>query len=205
MNSALRIPHPALSSRPTLVIFQGGASPSDTPLETYLLGAWRAATLDLLSLAGQIDAFAGAVLVTEDPSLIQDAQVLTLPLPLVIEGGGESFHFGEALKSVCEKYSLQRVVYAGGAALPLATADLLRDLALSVSSDAPCVVANSLYSADFVAFQPAEALSRISLPSTDNNLAWLLHYTAGLPFASTPRTLASQFDIDTPPDLSVLQ
>jgi hypothetical protein len=156
-------------------------------------------------LAGQGDAFARVMLVSEDPPLIAAARALSLPLPLTIEPGGESsFHFGRVLKNVCEKHDLSRVVYAGGAALPLATGDLLRDLSLSVSGDAPCVVANSLYSADFMAFHPAEALSRIDLPSTDNNLAWQLHYNAGLPFASTPRTLASHFDIDTPPDLAVL-
>jgi hypothetical protein len=176
--------------------------PSDTPLERYFQEAQRAATLDLLSFADQTAAFAGIVLITEDPALIQEAQGLSIPLTL--ETGGSNFHFGEVFRTVCEKHRLQRVVYAGGAALPLASPDLLKDLALTVSGEGPCVVANSLFSADFVAFYPAGAFSRIPLPATDNNLAWLLHFNAGLPFAATPRTLATQFDIDTPPDLAVL-
>ena len=193
-----------MKPRPTLVIFQGGARLSDTPLESYVLEAQTAATLDLLSLAAESDAFERALLVTEDPMLVGEAEKLSGVLSLTIERGGEPFHFGEALRRVCEVHRLERVVYAGGASLPLATRWLLRELAVPVSGEGECVVANSLFSADFVAFYPAGALARIPLPAADNNLAWLLHYTAGLPFAPTPRTIASQFDIDTPPDLAVL-
>jgi hypothetical protein len=80
----------------------------------------------------------------------------------------------------------------------------LRDLALAVSGVGECVVANNLYSADIMAFYPASALERIELPATDNDLAWLLHFKAGLPFAPMPRTLTTQFDIDTPTDVGAL-
>jgi hypothetical protein len=190
--------------RPTLVVFQGGARNSQPPLEALLLRAQSAAALDLLLLAGQTGAFRAALLVTEDEVLVAEAQALSLPLSLTVEPASEPFHFGTALREVCRKHGLSRVVYAGGASLPLADGDLLIDLARSVSGVGECVVANSLFSADYVALHPASALSRIEPPATDNNLAWLLHYTAGLPFAASPRTLATQFDIDTPPDLATL-
>jgi hypothetical protein len=103
-----------------------------------------------------------------------------------------------------EALGLERVVYAGGGALPLAGADTLERLALAVSGDAPCVYTNNLFSADIAAFYPASALKQIDLSAVDNDLAWLLHYRAGLPYAAAPRTLETQFDIDTPTDVAVL-
>src|SRR5205823_1907656 len=45
---------------------------------------------------------------------------------------------------------------------------------------------------------------KITLPRTDNDLAWLLHYKASLPYAHTVKSLATSFDIDTPTDLTTL-
>jgi hypothetical protein len=88
--------------------------------------------------------------------------------------------------------------------MPLASERELADLAAAVSGEGDCVVANNLYSADVVALHPASALERIQLPAADNDLAWLLCYRATVPFAPMPRTLAAQFDLDTPTDLAVL-
>src|SRR5205823_709197 len=111
---------------------------------------------------------------------------------------GEPFHFGQALRALCQDHGLERVVYVGGGAMPLGAESDLRDLARAVGGVGECVVANNLYSADIIAFYPASALDAIDLPTTDNDLAWLLHYRGGLPFAAMPRTLTTQFDIDTP-------
>jgi hypothetical protein len=192
-----------------LVLFQGGVSPSLTPLEHLLAAAQNAASLDLLLLAGQTGAFSSAILVTEDPALATAASALPFPssLPLIIEPGLHSphgFHFGDNLLRICRAHNLQRVVYIGGGSMPLGTPAALTDLALSVSGASPCVMSNNLFSADMVAFFPATALEQIALPSTDNDLAWLLHYKAALPFAPTTKSLATHFDIDTPTDLAVL-
>jgi hypothetical protein len=89
--------------------------------------------------------------------------------------------------------------------MPLGTPAALADLALSVSGAGECVVSNNLFSADLVAFYPSSALERIDLPENDNDLAWLLHYRAGLPYAPTIKSLATHFDIDTPTDLATLR
>lgn len=195
-------------SRPTLVLFQGGVSASDTPIERLVAASQNAATLDLLLRAAQSQAFASAILVTEDPSLAASASALDLgSLPLIIEhglAGADGFHLGDNLLRLCRAHNLDRVVYVGGGAMPLGTSAALADLALSVSGTSPCVMSNNLFSADMVAFYPASALARIVLPSTDNDLAWLLHYKAGLPYAPTTKSLATHFDIDTPTDLAVL-
>lgn len=197
------------SKRPTLIIFQGGASSSPSDLETLVTSAQRPATLDLLAAAAQSDAFAQAVLVTDDRKLAEMAATIftdvTTQFPLHVEQSDTAnFQFGDILQRICATHAIERVVYLGGGAMPLGGGRELRDMAMAVSGNGQCVVANNLYSADMVAFYPASALSKIELPPTDNDLAWRLHYRAGLPFAALPRTLATQFDIDTPSDLATL-
>jgi hypothetical protein len=203
------------STSPALVVFQGGVSLSASPLERLVAEAQQAATLDLLAAASASGAYERAFLVTEQTSLAEaalaDAGSRVGGLPLTLEsvpstatGGRAGFHFGESLRDLCGAHDLERVVYVGGGALPLGGARDLSDLALAVGGDGECVVSNSLYSADVIAFYPASALDRIALPAADNDLAWLLHFKAGLPFSQMPRTLASQFDVDTPTDLATL-
>jgi hypothetical protein len=196
----------------TLVVFQGGVAAS-SPLEKLVVEAQAAAALDLLAVASSSGAFDRAILVTELDALANAATSeagASGRLPVFVEKlrpggkGSAAFHFGESLLRICRAHRLERVVYVGGGAMPLGASGDLADLALSVSGAGECVVANNLYSADVVAFQPASALDRISLPAADNDLAWLLHYRAGLPFAPMRRTLATQFDIDTPTDLATL-
>ncbi|MEO5951393.1 MAG: hypothetical protein ABIQ44_02900 [Chloroflexia bacterium] len=201
--------NPTSSTRPTLLIFQGGASASNTPLERLVIEAQNASTLDLLLTASHTNAFHNAILVTEDPLLSNAAQSLPLPnLPLITQSTNkseiQSFSFGTHLHQIVQSHNLDRVVYIGGGAMPLATPTALSDLALSVSGPGECVMSNNLFSADMVAFYPASALSRIALPENDNDLAWLLHYRAGLPNATAIKSLATNFDIDTPTDLATL-
>ena len=193
--------------KPTLLLFLSGDKPNSTSLERLVLGAQRAATYDLLLRAAGSGSYERAVLVTEDETAARTVSALpgTPPIEVLGEGTREPFHFGRRLAAVVHVLGLERVVYAGGGALPLAGADTLERLALAVSGDSPCVYTNNLFSADLAAFYPASALSRIELPAVDNDLAWLLHYKAGLPYAAAPRTLDTHFDIDTPTDVAVLR
>ncbi|HUP27589.1 MAG TPA: hypothetical protein VM409_04065 [Chloroflexia bacterium] len=171
--------------------------------------AQSASALDLLQNAAESQAFEHIVLVTESETLIAGAMelpaILRGEVPFHVEAALPGpFHFGRSLSHICSKLGLERVVYAGGASMPLATRGHLVDLAAAVGGDGHCVTSNNLFSADVVAFYPASALERISLPAADNDLAWQLHFKAGLPYAPVPRSLASQFDIDTPTDLATL-
>jgi hypothetical protein len=213
LESEKRITHHA--SRPALVVFQGGAQSSFSALERLVLAAQSAATLDVLDRAAESWAFSQALLVSEDAALVEAARGATAGWSVgysreqvmalnIASQSGEDFHFGELLQAVLREFSLERVVYVGGGAMPLASPLELRDIAAVASGVGECVAANNLYSADIVAFWPVSALEKIPLPATDNDLAWLLHYRAGLPFAPLPRTLSTQFDIDTPADLAAL-
>jgi hypothetical protein len=197
----------ATRNKPTLVVFLAGERPTDTPLERLVTGAQNAATYDLLIRAADTGAYERGLVVTEDPEVARAAGALgvDLALGIVSDYPDGPFHFGRKLASVVRAEGLERVVYVGGGALPLARVETLDRLARAVSGEGPCVYTNNLFSADLVAFSPASALASIELPALDNDLAWLLHYRAGLPYAAAPRTLDTNFDIDTPTDLAVLR
>src|SRR5438067_5888497 len=114
---------------PALVVFQGGAVTS-SPFEKLVAGAQAVATLDLLAAASVSGTFSRAVLVTEQESLasavsgLGELPVTVVQLPASDNAGAIPFHFGEHLLSICKALSLERVVYVGGGAMPLATSQM---------------------------------------------------------------------------------
>jgi hypothetical protein len=189
------------------VVFLAGHKQGDTPLERLVAGARVASTLDLLERAAGTSAYERAVLVTEDEEVMRSVGALggALPMSMANDNDEAPFHFGRRLARVVERERLERVVYVGGGAIPLASDETLGRLARAVSGEGPCVYTNNLFSADIAAFYPASALTRIDPPRVDNDLAWLLHYKSGLPYAAAPRSLETSFDIDTPTDVAVLR
>lgn len=194
------------SADPALVVFEGGRAAGYW--EKRLQQVRRAAVQDLLARAGQAQCFDPVVLVTDDAEWGQALQA-EAPGLVVWRTGATPFHFGRCLKDVVASLGLERVLYMGGGAAPLASPALLARLAAAGAvpeGAAPGrLVANNLYSADIVGFAPAlAALESIDLPAEDNILAWRLHQQAGLPVAPAPDSLALHLDIDTPAELAVL-
>lgn len=122
------------------------------------------------------------------------------------------FHFGRALRTVVVNLpENEAVVYLGaGAGLLFGRAEW-DGLEAALYSGSPVVTANNYFSADLVGWYPANALLRLSendLPDSDNNLAWALCRRAGLRWQpmlpGNRRSLATQYDIDTPTDVAAL-
>ncbi|MCL6648425.1 MAG: hypothetical protein K6U89_08845 [Chloroflexi bacterium] len=183
---------------PALLTFVGGSASS--PAATLVAGAHEAIALDLLAAASQSGAFARCILVTDRPSLAAAA-----PPAVIVELSQTPFHFGQQLAAVIAAHQLQRPLYLSGGALPLLTLEELVAVAERLAGAEALVVTNNLFSADLVGFTPASALERIPLPALDNPLARLLQQEAGLPADVLPRSAATQFDVDTPTDLLILQ
>ncbi|UCH86020.1 MAG: hypothetical protein JSU97_05605 [Dehalococcoidia bacterium] len=186
-----------MSEAPTLVAFLGGLSGS--PLEEMVAAARRAAALDSLERALSTGAFASAILVTDSQEGLTE-----LPAGVVLDVDTEAFHFGRRLARVIDRYGVERVVYFSGGGLPLLSAQEFVGIAQELSRGAGLVITNNLYSADLVAFSPGEAVKKIKLPESDNPLARLLAEQAGLSARPLPRSVSSQFDIDSPSDLAIL-
>ena len=124
------------------------------------------------------------------------------PVRVVADEGG--FHFGRALADLIARFQVRRAFYLGGGSAPLVEpVDFSRIATLLLAHD-QAVVANNFFSADFVAFTPADAIHQIDLPPMDNDLAFRLQREAGLPNVPLARTPATQMDVDTPTDLLIL-
>ncbi len=120
-----------------------------------------------------------------------------------VDQPGESFHFGRRLSDVVRRYELHRPVYIG-CGLPLIKADELAAVALGLQTAERAVVSNNFYSADLLGFVPGSVAGEVEFPDNDRILPRLLNQKAGLENRALPRTMANQFDIDTPGDLAVL-
>ncbi len=161
--------------------------------------ARRAATLDSLERALSTGAFSSAVLAADSPEGLDH-----LPEGVTLDVDGGAFHFGRRLATVVERHSIERPVYFSAGGVPLLSAQEFVGIAQALASGDGVVVTNNLYSADLVAFAPGNALDRVALPASDNPLARLLVEQAGLTAQPLPRSVSSQFDIDSPADLVVL-
>ncbi len=161
--------------------------------------ARRAAALDTLERALATGAFAYAVLVADAADGLE-----ALPPGVRLDVDPGPFHFGRRLAGVVERLGLRSVVYFSGGSVPLLPAQEFVGIAQELGRGEGKVVANNYYSADLIAFSPAEALGRIDLPAIDNPLARLLAEQSGLAVQMLPRSVASQFDIDTPAELAIL-
>ncbi len=116
----------------------------------------------------------------------------------------EEFHFGETLKRIIREYSLESVLYFGSGSGTLLASEQLEDIASFAQRTQTAALFNNFYSCDFAVFTDTSSLLQIPLPKTDNELGFLLA-DSGVNCYSLPRSLASQFDLDTPIDLLLLK
>jgi hypothetical protein len=186
-------------SEPVLVLFCGGLGGS--PIEETLAQALRACARDTLDEALVTGAYAKAILVLDPPT----AAAFGPAPPYVeidIDATSRPFHFGARLAEVIQRHQLERPVYIG-CGLPLVKADELAAIATTLAVSEATVVSNNYFSADLVGFVPGSAIAGLELPDNDRILPRFLTQN-GLVHQALPRTMANQFDLDTPGDLAIL-
>ena len=196
-----------VSPRLTPIIFVGDSAASS--VERLVIGAQQAAALDTIDRLARLDAFAPPIVATASTALAdalaqRGARVLVDSVDATESSASGGFHFGRRLREIVERYDVSHPFYLGGGSAPLLLADDLERVATSLLAGEGRVVANNFFSSDFVAFSPGSAISRIVAPEIDNDLAFRLQREAGLENLPLPRTVGTQFDIDTPLDLAVL-
>ncbi|MBI2865981.1 MAG: hypothetical protein HYX99_01295 [Chloroflexi bacterium] len=164
-------------------------------------GAQRAILQDTLERVEALGVFPQPVVATNWPPLASDLlgrAIVELDPPC------GPFHFGRRLAEVIERHRLSAVLYMGAGAGPLLSTGDLAGLADEVCRRSPGAIVNNFYSSDLAGFCPAHCLAGDGLPERDNGLApWLVR--AGVPVRTLPRKAATQFDVDTPTDLVILQ
>jgi hypothetical protein len=191
-----------LTEKTTLLLLVGGWG--DSEVEEALVGAHRAAARDLLGTLLDTDAIDRAVVATDDATWC-DA-LAGLPVEVDVDLPGEAFHFGRRLAGLIEQSGAQRVLYAGGAAAPLLSAERWSEILARLREAGRLVITNNVHSSDWAGFAPAtEAASLIARQANDNGIAWALANEAGWPVESLPPSAAARFDLDTPMDLLIAQ
>ncbi len=186
--------------RITLILMIGGWAGS--PVEQALRRAHQAAAGDLLETLWQTGLVERAIIATDDPHWAPDVQ--GIPIEVTADRPGEPFHFGCRLADEIRRVGTDRVLYAGGGSAPLMTTqDWLGALGDFVG-DHPQAVTNNLYSSDWIAFYPAQALtSPIATLERDNALGWVLSEECGVPTRALGPSAATRLDLDTPADLLI--
>ena len=188
-------------SGPVLVLFCGGMGGS--PVEDAFAVALCECALDTLQEADASRAFERLILVADEASAghlegrMPAGTVVDLDIP------GVAWHFGKRLSEVVLRYELERPIYAGSG-LPLVKREELAEVARRVAEADRAVVSNNFFSADMLGFVPGSVVRDLELPDNDRILPRLLRDKAGLENRALPRTIANQFDIDTPGDLAML-
>ncbi len=118
-------------------------------------------------------------------------------------GGSGPFHFGETLKGLVRRRRPDGLLYFGSGSGLLLPRERIEQLRRFATQDGPAALFNNFYSCDFAAISEATTLLSIELPRTDNPLGFALADT-GIPCSTLERNAETQFDIDTPTDLLIL-
>ena len=185
---------------PHIVLFCGGMSGS--LVEETMADALIECALDTLDEALGSGAYGGALVIADARS----AGLLSGRLPpgatLDVDLPGQPFHLGRRLTDAIIRHDLERPVYVGWG-LPLIKGDEFAAVASALQNEA-VVVSNNFFSADLVGFTPGRIVRDLDLPNNDRILPRLFVQQAGLTSQALPRTIANQFDLDTPGDLAVL-
>lgn len=192
---------PAPGSAPTLVVMLGGIEGGR--LESLMRVALEASALDAIEIALATGRFASAVLLAD--RAIEGA-VLPTGLEVDLDVSGEPFVWGGRLAEAVAARGIESLVYLGGGAAPLLEASHYEALADALAGPADRAAAtNNFYSADLLALRPAALIGALEpVPASDNVAARRLHDELDMECVELPRSLATQFNLDTPIDLAAL-
>jgi len=117
---------------------------------------------------------------------------------------GEGFHFGRRLTALVESRGISTLAYLGAGSAALLTAEHYQALLAPLGASEGCVT-NNRFSADLFAVRPASMLARLAPgPEKDNAVPRRLREECGVEVFELPRTLETQFNLDTPNDLVAL-
>jgi hypothetical protein len=189
--------HGDCMKRTGAVIFHPPTGTSE--LEQMVASARLAATRDLIE---SVRPLVSTVVVIANPSSIPALEPLDVHAMSIC--GTEEFHFGEVLQAVIRDRELEGVLYFGSGSGVLLQDRELRMMVDFAQKPGPAALFNNFYSCDFAAFSEASFLLHRSLPETDNGIGFLLA-DSGVHCYSLSRSLTTQFDLDTPIDVLLLQ
>jgi len=192
---------PASSPSISLMVFLGGLG--GTPVEAWMRRVLEAAAFDAIDVAQQSGCFGELVYVTDGVP----GGSLPLGVRVEVDPPGAPFAFGSRLVQVARSLPDEALACLGAGSAPLLTAvDFFRmaDALRGVGPHGICVT-NNRYSSDLFALDSLEHLAALDpVPVDDNAIPRRLRDERGVEVVELPRTLATQFNIDTPSDALAL-
>jgi hypothetical protein len=190
---------------PALLIMLGGMRGGR--IEQTMRRALEAAAFDTAETALATGRFGQALLLTDaEPGLDLPRGLEVETDSSVVMEGGPPFHFSRRLLDAVTQHGIERFLYLGGGGGPLLGATEVHAIidALQAASGPRCVT-NNRFSADLFALTEPGLLARLDpLPHADNAVPRRLYDEHGVEIVELPRTLETQFNIDTPNDLAAL-
>jgi len=190
--------------QPSLAIFLGGVG--GALVEEWMRGVLEAAALDTAEVALASGVFGRVILATDREPL------RALPTGLKVrldspEASGAAFRFGPTFVALAEELGPGGVAYVGAGSGPLLRADDFEALVapLRGESTSGVVVTNNRFSSDlFAIVDPRRVGDLDPVAVNDNAIPRRLRDEHGLEVVELPRTLETQFNIDTPSDAIAL-
>ena len=188
-----------MPERPTLVVMLGGVSGGAA--ETLVRRALEASALDGIDAALDSGCFERALLLTDrEPEI-------PVPAGTTVELDRGEFQFGRRLARAVSEHDIERLLYVGGGSAPLLDREQFEALAGGIvgGSAGPACVTNNFFSADLFALVPASMIGCLDPPpASDNGVPRRLREECEVEVEELPRSLATQFNIDSPADLAAL-
>lgn len=174
-------------------------------LETLLRRALEACALDTLEAAIATGRF--------DHALLRCDASPALPVPggVEVETDAEAgvtadspFQFGGHLSAAVERHGFDTLLYCGAGSAPLLDGAALEGMLALLDGVHPAgvCVTNNRFSADLFALAPAVLVARLDPPpASDNTVPRRLRDEHGVEVIEPPRTLETQYNLDSPADL----
>lgn len=188
----------------TFFILAGSKKITSEPAR-WLKQTREAMVLDLLRKLNSIEIIDRIIISSNDDDFLEIINGMDPRIILDKFHSPKSFNFGEWLSERILKYKPRSVFYWGAGASPFMTGELLESFCASISTGKDIMYANNFFSADWVAFTPAEASLEITPPPMDNNLAYYLWQERSLRSIYIAPSVEIIGDVDTPADLLVLK
>lgn len=183
----------------TAVVMVGGGA-ADGGAISWVQGARRAATVDLLEMLSRQRLVSRTILVS--PLLGELGQA---PHTAYVPSASGQIHVGQTLAQLVQAYEVSHLLYFGGGSAPLLSDSALADLLDRLLGAEQLIICNNQFASDWMALTPAEALQPwVARLPRDNMLGWVLSAEAGVPAHALEASAMSRLDIDTPLDLLAL-
>jgi len=173
------------------------APSGSSALERFVEGGRRASAEDLIrALRPAVDEL---LVVTDAPSW----QASLDSLDATVIPPRHPFRFGDTFSRLVREHGIDVLLYFGSGSGGLLGTESIDELLAFAGQDGPGALFNNYYSCDFAVVREARSLLKIDLPPNDNGLGFALS-DAGVPCHALQRSLETEFDVDTPTDLILL-